>query len=53
MASLIWLGKAFAISLIGMAGVAALLGRYTVWGRQFLRISAAYFNPRVSLLPLV
>lgn len=53
MASLIWLGKAFAISLIGMAGVAALLGRYTVWGRQFLRISAAYFNPRVNLLPLV
>ncbi len=53
MASLIWLGKAFAISLVGMAGVAALLGRYTVWGRQFLRISAAYFNPRVSLLPLV
>lgn len=53
MASLIWLGKAFSISLIGMAGVAALLGRYTVWGRQFLRISAAYFNPRVSLLPLV
>lgn len=53
MASLIWLGKAFVISLIGMAGVAVLLGRFTVWGRQFLRITAAYFNPRVSLLPLV
>ena len=53
MASVLWLGKAFAISLIGMTGVAVLLGRYTVWGRQFLRITAAYFNPRVSLLPLV
>ena len=53
MASVVWLGKAFAISLVGMAGVAALLGRFTVWGRQFLRITATYFNPRVSLVPLV
>lgn len=53
MASLVWLGKAFAVSLAGMAGVAALLGRYTVWGRQFVRVTATYFNPRASLVPFV
>ena len=52
-ASVVWLGKAFAIGLMGMAGVAAFLGRFTVWGRQFLRITAVYFNPRASLVPLV
>jgi putative ATP-binding cassette transporter len=53
MASLAWIAKSFVISLLGMAGVAAVLGRYTVWGRQFRQISAAYFAPRVSLVPLL
>ena len=53
MASVVWLCKAFAISLVGMAAVAVLLGRFTVWGRQFLRITSTYFNPRASLVPLV
>lgn len=53
MASLMWLGKSFIISLLGMAGVVAALGRYTVWGRQFRQISATYFAPRVSLVPLL
>ena len=30
-----------------------MLGRFTVWGRQFLQITAAYFNPARSKLPLL
>lgn len=52
-ASLAWMAKAFSISLAGMAGVAVLLGRFTVWGRQFRQVTAAYFNPRGGLLPLL
>ena len=53
LASVIWLGKAFAISLIGLATIAFALGRFTGWGRQFWRISAAYFSPSRSKLPLL
>ena len=50
--SVIWLGKAFAISLTGMAASIALLGSFTVWGRQFHRLTWAFFSPRRSRLPL-
>jgi len=50
--SVIWLGKAFAISLLGMAVSVALLGVFTVWGRQFRRLTWAFFSPARSLLPL-
>ncbi len=53
LASVIWLGKAFAISLIGLATIAFALGRFTGWGRQFWRISATYFSPSRSKLPLL
>ena len=51
--SLIWLGKAFVLSLIGLAITAALLARFTVWGRQFWRLTSAYFKPSHSKLPLL
>ena len=35
LASVIWLAKAFFISLIGLGAVIVGLGRLTVWGRQF------------------
>ncbi len=50
--SVIWLGKAFAISLLGMAVSVALLGVFTVWGRQFRRLTWNFFSPARSLLPL-
>jgi putative ATP-binding cassette transporter len=50
--SLIWLGKAFGISLFGMAASIALLGTFTVWGRQFRRLTWAFFSPKRSWLPL-
>lgn len=41
----IWLGEAFAISLMGLIVVVILLSRFTVWGRQFRRLTWEYFNP--------
>lgn len=52
-ASLIWLGQAFVVSLIALGVTFSMLGRFTVWGRQFRQISAAYFNPSRSKLPLL
>src|ERR1039457_1995966 len=52
LASLIWLGNAFVISLIGLTITVAALSRYTGWGRQIRRITWAYFNPFRSKLPL-
>ena len=52
LASVIWLGEAFAVSLIGMTAGIALLGTFTVWGRQFRTLTWAFFSPRRSLLPL-
>ena len=53
LASVIWLGKAFVISLIGLGTVITALGRFTVWGRQFRVITAEYFNPRRHKAPLL
>lgn len=47
----VWMGKAFALSLLGLTFVFVLLGRYTVWGRQFRKITWDYFNPAHSWLP--
>jgi len=53
LASLVWLGEAFIVSLIGLAVTVAVLSRFTVWGRQFRRITSIYFNPQRSKLPLL
>jgi vitamin B12/bleomycin/antimicrobial peptide transport system ATP-binding/permease protein len=52
LASVIWLGKAFAVSLTGMTASIALLGIFTVWGRQFRRLTWAFFSPKRNWLPL-
>jgi len=51
--SLIWLGKAFVLSLIGLAVTATMLARFTGWGRQFWRLTSAYFKPSRSKVPLL
>ena len=52
MASVIWLGEAFVISLIGLAVAIVALGRLTEWGRQVRRLTWTYFNPARSKRPL-
>jgi vitamin B12/bleomycin/antimicrobial peptide transport system ATP-binding/permease protein len=48
-ASLIWVLKAFGISAVCVFVVLVLIGRFTVWGRQFWRISGEYFKGRQSV----
>ena len=42
--SLKWIGQAWAIAAICTLVIAALLVRYTEWGRQFWRITGDYFK---------
>jgi vitamin B12/bleomycin/antimicrobial peptide transport system ATP-binding/permease protein len=47
--SLVWIAKAWAIAAVATVAILALLFRYTTWGRQFWRITGAYFMGRASL----
>lgn len=47
--SLLWTGKAWLITAAVTVVVLVLLGRYTVWGRQFLRVTGGYFRGPGSL----
>lgn len=51
--SLIWLGKTFFFSLIGLALTTLALSRFTVWGRQFRQITWEYFSPSRSWIPAI
>ncbi|MEY4754715.1 MAG: hypothetical protein RJA44_2390 [Pseudomonadota bacterium] len=51
--SAIWLGKAYVITLVMFVLVMAGLARSTRWGRQFWRLSGAYFSPQRSWKPLL
>ncbi|GGX91372.1 ABC transporter ATP-binding protein/permease [Vogesella alkaliphila] len=46
--SAIWLGEATAITLVASLLLGVALARTTVWGRQFWRLAAPFFTPRVS-----
>jgi len=48
-ASAVWVAKAWVFAAIGMVIVCVLLARYTTWGRQFWRVTGAYFTGRPSL----
>jgi vitamin B12/bleomycin/antimicrobial peptide transport system ATP-binding/permease protein len=48
-ASLVWVLKAFGISAAFVLVVLVLVGRLTVWGRQWWRITGQYFKGRQSL----
>lgn len=54
-ASLLWIAKAFGMTVVGFAVAAVLLLRLTRWGRQFWQLSGAYFTGRQALktLPFV
>jgi putative ATP-binding cassette transporter len=48
--SLIWTGKAWLITAAITFAVLFLLIRYTVWGRQFWRVTGDYFSGRASVV---
>lgn len=50
--SVIWLCKAFAISMVAIACVTTLLGKFTYWGQQFLRVTWVWFSPARNWRPL-
>ena len=47
--SLWWIAKAWAIAAVATMVVLVLIGRFTTWGRQFWRITGAYFTGRASI----
>jgi putative ATP-binding cassette transporter len=47
--SLIWVAKAWAVSAVSILIVLTLLARLTTWGRQYWRITGAYFTGRHSV----
>jgi vitamin B12/bleomycin/antimicrobial peptide transport system ATP-binding/permease protein len=44
MASLLWIGQAWLIAAVATLLICVLIARYTVWGRQFWRITGDYFK---------
>jgi len=47
--SVVWVTKAWAISAFIMLAVLVLVARFTTWGRQFWRVTGAYFKGRQSI----
>ena len=47
--SLIWILRAWAIAAVVTLVVLFLLGRFTVWGRQYWRVTGGYFTGRASV----
>ena len=48
-ASLFWVAWVWAVTAACTMVILVLVARFTVWGRQFWRISGTYFNGRESL----
>ena len=46
---MVWVLKAWAISAVVTVVVLFLIARFTTWGRQFWRVTGAYFTGRQSL----
>jgi len=51
--SLIWLGQAFLVSLLGLTCAGMVLGRYTNWGRQIHRLTVDFFKLPHGFMPLI
>jgi vitamin B12/bleomycin/antimicrobial peptide transport system ATP-binding/permease protein len=47
--SLLWVARAWATAAVCTLVVLALLARFTVWGRQFWRVTGDYFTGRQSV----
>ena len=46
--SLWWIAKGWAIAAVATMVILVLIGRFTTWGRQFWRVTGAYFTGRVE-----
>ncbi|MGE2729056.1 ABC transporter ATP-binding protein/permease [Mycolicibacterium vaccae] len=49
-ASAVWVATTWAVTAACLLVVLLLIGRFTEWGRQFWRVSGAYFTGRHSLV---
>jgi vitamin B12/bleomycin/antimicrobial peptide transport system ATP-binding/permease protein len=49
LASTVWIAKGWAIAAVATLVVLWLIGRFTVWGRQFWYVTGAYFTGRDSI----
>jgi putative ATP-binding cassette transporter len=49
LASTVWIAKAWAIAAVATLAILWLIGRFTVWGRQFWYVTGAYFSGRSSI----
>jgi putative ATP-binding cassette transporter len=47
--SLWWIAKAWAYAAVSTLVILALIGRFTAWGKQFWRITGAYFTGPASV----
>lgn len=47
--SAVWVAKAWVISAVLTIATLAIIARFTSWGRQFWRVTGAYFTGRQSL----
>ncbi len=47
--SLWWIARAWAISAVAAMVILVLIARFTLWGRQFWRVTGAYFSGRESI----
>jgi vitamin B12/bleomycin/antimicrobial peptide transport system ATP-binding/permease protein len=48
--SLIWIAKGWAIAAVAAMVVVVLIARYTVWGKQFWRVTRGYYTGRDSVI---
>ena len=48
--SLLWILKAWAIAAVVSMVILVLLARFTVWGRQYWRVSGDYFKGKQSII---
>jgi putative ATP-binding cassette transporter len=49
LASTVWIAKGWAIAAVATLVILWLIGRFTVWGRQFWYVTGAYFSGRDSV----
>jgi vitamin B12/bleomycin/antimicrobial peptide transport system ATP-binding/permease protein len=49
LASTVWIAKGWAIAAVATLVILWLIGRFTVWGRQFWYVTGAYFSGRSSV----
>jgi putative ATP-binding cassette transporter len=47
--SVVWIARAWAIAAVSTLVILTLIGRFTIWGNQYWRITGAYFTGSASV----